>query len=214
MYFVFEDSLLAKDSSGATVGYIGTSVMIQSVYEGSNVKLLFAERNSGLKRKLNRALSKRDENEIVVVFVDLVPDNIDTVLIATQLMKHVLDSNFSNVLIMPIPSIEFIFVKAFEDLVDGYKDSAKALLLRDGQETTSLFTENRVGGNKSFEKFAKACFSNCFKSFSKNRFPLEDKAYSFFGGENRDKENWKFITNLPVFEDLVSNVYFKQKKQK
>jgi len=109
MIFIFEDSDTVSIESGNV--YVGISYLLKYVYEGiQNVAIDFARSNMLLKKRVQYFVENREIDEVIYVYMDLVADNVNTWGIFYSLIRNIVDKQLRNIFIIPIPSIEYIFI--------------------------------------------------------------------------------------------------------
>lgn len=108
----------------------------------------FSEGDKNIIKKLTEL---RETNKILVVFIDVMPDNIKTVECYNKCIKWV-DSGEVECYVIPIPCIEYYVIKAF------YKESlVKNVVIDFMNYKDYIYDDNhRLLSNKSFEKFCKS----------------------------------------------------------
>lgn len=99
---------------------------------------------------LENVLATLDDE--VVVYVDVVPDNVKTISTYLRLMQYVIHKGSKNVYIIPIPCIEYFAIKGF-----GSDCIEKSIVVnRDEYLQTKIAKNNLSEKCKTFEKFCKA----------------------------------------------------------
>lgn len=187
MRMIFEDSY--KNSKGQV---IGSSLLLSQAYLNDSVSVEFAESNDRLSSKMKR------DNEVCLIFPDLVADNINTWGVTKALMDKVVKRKFTNTFIVPIPCIEFIFILAFGNSAN--KSDFDIVRNREVYLNSELFRKVNITRTRtSFEKF---CKIYCSSEFEDKLF-VNDSNSEFFNMNNC----WKLISKLPMFINSVNNSY-------
>lgn len=161
------------------------------------------------------------EDEEYVVYLDVIPDNVSTLTEYNKIHKWLLQNNISNVTVLPVPSIEYYFIKALGDLnipeVDVVFSTAD-------YRNTELVRDKLRGVCDSYEIYCKAVMNHkmdlCKRPMSKSK-NLTAKQYYLvdclcLGPYEKCNEDitlaekaWSVIRQLPVFYNGQLNKYFK-----
>lgn len=166
----FEDRLVVDEER-----YIGISYLLKQACENFlRCKIVFSETNCSILDKAIESVNNNDD--FVLAFLDVVVDNKNSTLLYQQYISGLIANNITNIILLPIPCIEFYFVNAFSNLVSDKGIVEQMLNL---QATSTFKLQN--GRQKSFEKVCKKIVSGympidaCKTSFYKNKL-------SFFNG--------------------------------
>lgn len=91
------------------------SILLQGVY--GKDEILFLDGNCNILRMLNPDCSETfyNEEDIFIIYLDVVPDRIETLNKYTDIKKALASYKFSNVFICPIPCIEYFLILSFWD---------------------------------------------------------------------------------------------------
>lgn len=73
-------------------------------------KVFYTSGNRYILTKLDELLAANHTDEEVVIFLDVVPDNKNTVMLYNQINKTY-KQKFSKLIVLPIPCIEFYYIK-------------------------------------------------------------------------------------------------------
>lgn len=156
MIYIFEDSpgswvqkcLMDCYEKGQTVG-----------------KIFYTSGNRYILTKLDELLAANHTDEEVVIFLDVVPDNKNTVMLYNQINKTY-KQKFSKLIVLPIPCIEFYYIKQlqYNNKVILDNNQVNDVVSRGWHKHSRLkknFDECRTYWQ--FEKFCKLVLKRAFK---------------------------------------------------
>lgn len=140
MKYIFEDS---KDDA--------ISILFEALYDKNILRnFIYSNGNGNLANELDRL----DENEDVAVFLDLVPDNRDTVRIYNKIIGY--KKRFKSFIVFPIPCREYYYIKSLfmtQAMIQGYLDSIKSCLDINYYKDSDILSDGDRA--RTFEKFCK-----------------------------------------------------------
>lgn len=137
---------------------------------------------------LENVLATLDDE--VVVYVDVVPDNVKTISTYLRLMQYVIHKGSKNVYIIPIPCIEYFAIKGF-----GSDCIEKSIVVnRDEYLQTKIAKNNLSEKCKTFEKFCKAVMGIIVPEKFQGFVMLKDFHIT-------QTEMFELLVQLPVFYD-------------
>ena len=137
---------------------------------------------------LENVLATLDDE--VVVYVDVVPDNVKTISTYLRLMQYVIHKGSKNVYIIPIPCIEYFAIKGF-----GSDCIEKSIVVnRDEYLQTKIAKNNLSEKCKTFEKFCKAVMGIIVPEKFQGFVMLKDFHIT-------QTEMLELLVQLPVFYD-------------
>lgn len=171
------------------------------------MNVIFAEANSKVKDELLH-VKEKDVEEKGIVFVDLVADNMNTWGVFKTLIDIVIDKEWRNVAIIPIPCMEFCFMQAFESMITDRCDY-ELMIQRDMYKNSEVYKKGYLRGNErenSFETFCKAIKRSYLPvDACKVSFNINNKSFynTFVGLRNEPKSMMekytKLLGKLPVY---------------
>ena len=209
-YYIFEDN----------ENYI-LSQFLKSAYTQNECKhLIFADGNRKVFSKLKEVW--RDDITIIV-YLDVIPDNESTITEYTKIQKWISSEDLKNIVVLPIPSIEYYFIKAMGDRSTHEVDVA---INFGDYKNTSLVKQKLNGVCSSFEIYCKAVLNHkmdlCKRPMSKSKSPLARSYYLTDCRciddkydceiESLEEKAWCVIRKLPVFYNGKLNKYFTTKE--
>lgn len=140
MKYVFEDS---KDDV--------ISILFEALYDDNITKnFIYSNGNGNIVNELDAI----DEGEDVAVFLDLVPDNRDTVRIYNKVLGY--KKKFRYFIVFPIPCREYYYIKSLfmtQAMIPDHLNSIKSCLDISYYADSSILSENDRA--RTFEKFCK-----------------------------------------------------------
>lgn len=135
---------------------------------------------------LENVLATLDDE--VVVYVDVVPDNVKTISTYLRLMQYVIHKGSKNVYIIPIPCIEYFAIKGF-----GSDCIEKSIVVnRDEYLQTKIAKNNLSEKCKTFEKFCKVVMGIIVPEKFQGFVVLKDFRIT-------QTEMFELLVQLPVF---------------
>lgn len=215
MIFIFEDRFEIREQ-GTLAGYKGISYLLQFIYTDTDVQLIFAESNRLLKSKLIEAVSKRIEDEPIIIYMDLVADNKGTWGIFQKLVQVIMQNDYKSVYVIPIPSIEYAFICSI-GYICADQDILQLMMKRALYRQEKIFVCSKYNkeGRRSFEKFTKVILEKGFRAdIAHNRIKL--KEYNFYNSTTNEfgrdisvcEKSWSVWKALRVFADPADNSDF------
>lgn len=170
MVFVFEDK---REKGIPTLFRRGYPDYISDAF-------IYSGGNGNLKNKVIKALSNK--TNIVCVFMDLVPDNINTHEIFRSLMEIENGSGVekysgigaNRLVVIPIPCIEYYYIKSLEYTnLNVHPESVKLCISMMPYINDSLIRSTQDRDRcKSFEKYCKFIVDRAFKNCVKDKHRL------------------------------------------
>lgn len=149
MHMVFEDSET-----------VASSLLIKQAYLQEVPYIHFAGGN----RKIQKCVEAIESDEPIVVFLDVVPDNKELVELYKSLTLYF--KNHGNVVIMPVLSMEYCILKAFEN--DSRDEAVRTVIDVGRYRDTQVYKTVLRGSCKSFERFCKKVLSLKTKKCMRN----------------------------------------------
>lgn len=166
MIFIFEDKeddLLSK--------------LFQEAYDSHN--FIYAKGNGNLERIVRDCLVSSEEG--IIVYLDTIPDNKDSINIYKSLRRLSLQNDF-RVIIMPIVCAEYYFIMSL--VLTDYVNytGVDTCIRKDFWRNSSLVEEGDKVFVKNFEKFCKLILLKCVKDCIKNSIGAdgENTLYGYF----------------------------------
>jgi hypothetical protein len=149
MVILFEDN---EESS--------ISQLLKKIYTyRDDVTLLFASGNMNVEE----CISKLGNSERAIVYLDVIPDKLETVEVYNNCMKYINDNNLDNIVLIAIPCIEYYVIKAF------FKKEYKEVMCVNkclNYKSIERNYRNKLLSIRDFEKYCKSVVANykdCFK---------------------------------------------------
>ncbi len=168
---LFEDRLVVDNER-----YIGLSYLLKQACNNIlRCEVEFSETNCAL---LEKAGSIIGDGQKVMAFLDVVIDNKNSTQLYQQCIKTLVSEKITDIILLPIPCIEFYFISAFRSLVSDAYIVKQMLEL----QPTGNFKLNG-GTAKSFEKVCKRILSGytpvdvCNSSFYKTKLSFYNGYY-------------------------------------
>lgn len=175
--------------------------------------IIFSDGDRNIRSKLAEYLEGN-----IIVYVDVVPDNVHTIEAYKEVEDYVLSSNITDrVIVMPIPCIEYYVIKAF---CKFEYDEVKSVIDKQNYRDILYSHRGRRLRVKSFEKYCKSVLNNYLSCFDSG-YVYEADCYCPKVRDNQILEEcicgnqlnkaWMVITELPAFVNNDRNIYFKTK---
>lgn len=211
MYMIFEDKLVVNEEKRQ---YVGVSYLITEAFRNTDVKVVFAESNAGLKTRLKDLAHNAEEGSPIFVFIDLVADNQNTWGLYSRLVDIACESERAMICVVPVPCIEYCYLNAFHGLLTERHDY-EMMMRKEHYTKSAVYKQGFLKANdSSFEKFCK-CVRRTYLPYDANKtsFYMEDKSFynSFLGISNEPltviQKGWKVVTMLSVVSTCGSVVY-------
>ena len=167
---------------------------------------------SGGNRSLQDVLDVINQNETYIIYVDVVPDNRNTVELYKKLQEVVRVNKMDNVYLMPIPCIEYYVIKAFCESEDvdiqnvlkrrAYKDSEFVKITLKGVcNSFEVYCKKVLGHKPDVCKRIKKKTIRSGKFYSTDCI-CQDSYSKCITSMTLDEKATKLIVNLPVHKRL------------
>lgn len=148
-------------------------------------RIVYSEGNGNLE-DMTLLIADYYKNDQLVVFIDLLPDNLDTVEIFKRIITLILNKNFNNrVTIVPLISAEYYYIKLLYNLgklATGSHDIVKHCLSREPFHDKLQEYADSMGLNSrsctTYERFCKWICANCLKDCARVRGPRSEPMFS------------------------------------
>lgn len=140
MKYIFEDS---KDDA--------ISMLFEALYDKDTIENFVYSNGNG---NLTNELDNINENEDVVVFLDLVPDNRDTVRIYNKVVRY--KKKFKSFIVFPIPCREYYYIKSLfmtQAMIESCLSSIQSCLDMNYYKDSDILSDGDKA--RTFEKFCK-----------------------------------------------------------
>lgn len=195
MIFIFEDKAESP-----------LSKLYTDLYKDCNdLEIIYSNGNGGLYNRINERF--RESSDYIVVFIDVVPDNIETIRLYRRLYRiFEYSQSTKRVFIMPIICAEYNYMLSL--------DLELATDLNEVRNCIELSLDNYSSNFKNYEKYCKHVVKNCFDICVGDRSNFKyteancDSACCRFKNCREIKRVDKavrLVTKYPVFFELPIN---------
>lgn len=147
---IFED----KESSNI-------SKLIKYYYKNSDTHLEFTDGNQNLISHLEDI----KDDDVTLVYIDVVPDNFRTIVVYRKCLKFINDHEIANILVLPIPCIEYFIYSVF--CVNIFNANTK-MLNANNYKNNLYNSRNRKLDVSSYEKYCKSLVNNTASCIGKD----------------------------------------------
>ena len=198
--------------------YILSKFIKLAYTEEERSRLIFAGGNRNVLTKLKVIW---DADSQFIVYLDVIPDNVSTITEYIKFHKWISSEDIQNVIVLPIPSIEYFFIKV---LGDNAIDEVNVVFGSADYKRTDLVSKKLRGVCDSYEIYCKAVLNHKMdlrkrplsksKDLTVRKYYLVDclcsKPYEKCTNEVSIIEKaWQVVKQLPVFYNGELNQYFK-----
>lgn len=174
----------------------------------------FAGGGRNIRNKLDELYSA---GEVFLIYMDVVPDNEQTVRQFMQIVKHVRERKYKKVYVIPIPCMEYYIIKAFGDKSNV---EIQTVLSLSDYGNSELNKKVYRGLCPSFEKYCKQVALHVLRACQRvgkgkrGFYYSEDCLCEKADTEGcsveitRIQKAWNLVRTLPAFETNQTNIYF------
>lgn len=189
------------------------SVLYQHAYRGTGTTLMYAE---GATKLIDCLCELPDEK--VAVYVDVIPDNENTVFTYNRLVAYA-QGHIGRIFVIPTFSAEYYFIKSIAELLNMWLpegEVARCLSVRDWGKSSILETEDDFKFARTFEKFCKLILiksaPDCMKITGVAKCGASGNFYtsdcSWDGCElgytkSLEEKALQYVRKYPIFPSLV-----------